>query len=62
MKKWLWGKWNKGRSVWLQKRQLLRMDERTRKDLAVSKLDAERLAGLYGPVDNYENQWRENNE
>lgn len=33
-----------------QRRQLLTMDERMRNDLALSRVDAEQLAGRYGKV------------
>ena len=50
MKKWLWQKLIDCHSRRLQRRQLLSMDERMRKDLAISRVDAEQLAGRYGTL------------
>ena len=44
----LWNKFQWFLNCRLQRQQLLDMDERVRKDLALSRVDVEQLAGRYG--------------
>jgi uncharacterized protein YjiS (DUF1127 family) len=45
-------------SVRQQRQQLLTMDERMRKDLAISRVDAERYAGRYKTDEHFEPESR----
>ncbi len=49
-----WQIWQQYCVLRRQRRQLLAMDARTRKDLAISRVDAEQLAGCYAAMENKE--------
>lgn len=51
MKSWLWNLIRRYYQRRFQRQQLLAMDERMRKDLAISRVDAEQLAGIYGTLE-----------
>ncbi|ORJ58607.1 DUF1127 domain-containing protein [Geothermobacter hydrogeniphilus] len=53
----LWQWWRRYRLTKEQQRQLLAMDSRTLKDLGISRVDAEQLAGCYGR--GIEKGWRD---
>lgn len=57
MKKWLGEKLRTYLSRRRQCRELLAMDERMQKDLALSRVDAEQLAGVYKPMQEDGNEW-----
>lgn len=42
-----------------QRRQLLAMDERMRRDLGLSRVDVDRLMGRYGEQKNFDSEWSE---
>ncbi|MCK4621133.1 MAG: DUF1127 domain-containing protein [Desulfuromonadales bacterium] len=49
--KWFWKRLQHTLVLRQQRQQLLAMDERMRKDLAISRVDAEQFAGRYGPLE-----------